>query len=65
MKFFKRQNLKFKIKKIINEFLDNSKINYRYIDHHLSHLASAFYPSKFDNAIGISIDGFEIFVAVQ
>ncbi len=55
---FKRQNLKFKIKNIINEFLDNSKINYRYIDHHLSHLASAFYPSKFDNAVGISIDGF-------
>lgn len=54
----KRQNLKFKLKKTINEFLSNSKINYKYIDHHLSHLSSAFFPSKFDNAVGISVDGF-------
>ena len=40
----------------------NVKINY--IDHHLSHIASAYFPSGFDTAIGLSIDGFGDFVSL-
>ena len=40
----------------------NVKINY--IDHHLSHIASAYFPSGFDKAIGLSIDGFGDFVSL-
>ena len=29
-----------------------------YINHHLSHISSSFYNSNFDNAIGLTIDGF-------
>ena len=36
--------------------MKNLKI--RYIDHHLSHISSAFYPSGFENCLAISIDGF-------
>ena len=46
---------KFKLKK---------KINFHYIEHHLAHLASAFYPSKFDIANGLSIDGSGDFVSI-
>ena len=42
----------FKPKKLAKE----TKIHY--IDHHKSHIASAFYPSGFKKAIGLSIDGF-------
>ncbi len=40
----------------------NVKINF--IDHHLSHIASAYFPSGFDKAIGLSIDGFGDFVSL-
>ena len=53
-----RQKLKIKIKDNLTELIGNKKIKYHYIDHHISHLSSAFYPSNFDKAIGISIDGF-------
>ena len=43
-------------------FSKNLKIHY--IDHHLSHIASAFYPSKFEKAIGLSIDGFGDFCSI-
>jgi carbamoyltransferase len=29
----------------------------RYIDHHMAHAASAFYPSGFDNALILVVDG--------
>ena len=45
-----------------NAFSKNLKIHY--IDHHLSHLASAFYPSQFKKAIGLSIDGFGDFCSI-
>jgi len=32
--------------------------NINFIDHHQCHLASAYYPSGFDDAVAISIDGF-------
>jgi len=43
-------------------FSKNLKIHY--IDHHLSHISSAFYPSKFKKAIGLSIDGFGDFCSI-
>ena len=41
---------------------DNVKIHY--IDHHLSHIASAYYPSGFEEAVGLSIDGFGDFASI-
>tara|TARA_B100000963_G_C22619147_1_gene668958 strand:- start:1096 stop:2808 length:1713 start_codon:yes stop_codon:yes gene_type:complete len=55
---FYRQKLKIKIKDQLSKFIGNKDINFHYIDHHLSHISSAFYPSNFDRAVGISIDGF-------
>ena len=40
----------------------NTKLHY--IDHHLSHIASAFYPSGFKEAVGLSIDGFGDFCSI-
>ena len=68
---FKRPNLTSRIKKKIN--LDkilkknlklNKKVKFHFIEHHLSHLASAFYPSKFQKANGLSIDGSGDFVTI-
>lgn len=62
---FLRQKKKLNLKKVIsNNFPSTNKFNLQYIDHHISHLASAFYPSNFDNALGLSIDGFGDFVSV-
>tara|TARA_B100001250_G_scaffold84292_1_gene69648 strand:+ start:289 stop:2028 length:1740 start_codon:yes stop_codon:yes gene_type:complete len=53
---------KINLKKNINQLLgpnklsENTKIHY--IDHHISHISSAFYASKYKKAIGLSIDGF-------
>ncbi len=56
--------LKDKIKKktfikqhLIKNFKLNKNIKFHYIEHHLAHIASAFYPSGFNDAIGLSIDG--------
>ena len=65
---YQRLKNKINLKKILEEkfspliFSKNLKIHF--IDHHLSHIASAFYPSKFDNAIGLSIDGFGDFCSI-
>ena len=68
---FKKPNLTSRIKKKIN--LDkilkknlklNKKVKFHFIEHHLSHLASAFYPSKFQKANGLSIDGSGDFVTI-
>ena len=42
----------------------NKNIKIHFIDHHKSHIASAFYPSKFRKAIGLSIDGFGDFCSL-
>ena len=59
---FKRLKKKISIKKNINSFFNDQNFNnnvvFDYHDHHLCHIASAFYPSGFDEAIGLSIDGF-------
>ncbi len=49
-------------KKILNDvFKKNFKLNknvkFHFVEHHTSHISSAFYASKFDKAIGLSIDG--------
>ena len=53
---------KISIKDSINSQSNNcnfrSKVNIHYIDHHISHIASAYYASGFKDAIGLSIDGF-------
>ena len=43
----------------------NENVKIHYIDHHLSHIASAFYPSNFKKAIGLSIDGFGDFCSLS
>ena len=58
LKLLKRFTNKINIKKILfNNFNLNKNIKFHYIEHHLAHIASAFYPSKFDSANGLSIDG--------
>ena len=58
LNLLKRFNNKINIKKILfNNFNLNKNIKFHYIEHHLAHIASAFYPSKFDSANGLSIDG--------
>jgi carbamoyltransferase len=42
----------------------NKNLRVHYIDHHTAHIASAFFPSKFKKAIGLSIDGFGDFCSV-
>ena len=56
--FTKRYNAKKKLNKIFsNKFNFNKNIKYVFIEHHIAHIASAFYSSKFNDAIGLSIDG--------
>jgi|TARA_B100000787_G_scaffold69185_1_gene50863 carbamoyltransferase len=56
--FIKRINNKINIKKkLFEQFTFNNEIKFHYIDHHLAHIASAFYPSEFFEANGLSIDG--------
>ena len=51
------------LKKVIREELQNiqsydkQKLNLLFPEHHLSHAASAFYPSGFENAAIVTIDG--------
>lgn len=42
----------------------SNKIKVHYVDHHKSHIASAFYPSGFSNAVGLSLDGFGDFCSL-
>ena len=50
-----------KINKIVSK-RGGSKIHN--IEHHIAHIASAYYPSKFNDAIGLSIDGSGDFVSL-
>ena len=52
---FKKQNIRKQFDKI-NQFgnFNGEIIN---IEHHLSHIASSYYLSSFDEAIGVSVDG--------
>ena len=64
---FKRLEKKINLKKNIEEKIKikfNTSTRVNYIDHHLSHLASAFYPSGYKKAVGLSIDGFGDFCSI-
>ena len=51
-----QKNLIFKeLKKIDSNFLDIKKI--KFSDHHISHAASAFYPSPYDKSLILTLDG--------
>jgi carbamoyltransferase len=50
-------------KKLLNEFDLNKHVKFHFIEHHLAHIASAFYPSGFKNCTGLSIDGSGDFVS--
>ena len=59
-KFLKKKNVN---KILCKKFNLNNKIKFHYIEHHLAHIASAFYPSEFKKANGLSIDGSGDFVS--
>jgi len=65
----KRLKKKLTLKKDIDNFFNpqilSKKVKIHYIDHHISHIASAFYPSKFYKAVGLSIDGFGDFCSIS
>ena len=54
-KLFQKKMLFNELKKHDNNFDDDKKIYFS--DHHLSHAASAFFPSPFDEAIVLTADG--------
>ncbi len=61
---FKRILKKINIKKILLEnFTLNKNVKFHFVEHHLAHIASAFYPSGFKKANGLSIDGSGDFVS--
>ena len=56
--FFKRFKNKSNFKNIICEKLDiKSNVKFHNIEHHLSHIASAYFPSEFKKTNALSIDG--------
>ena len=58
-RIIKKMNIK---DTLLNHFKLNKKIKFHFIEHHLAHIASAFYPSGFQKANGLSIDGSGDFV---
>lgn len=58
-RFINKINIK---KKILENFKLNKKVKFHFIEHHLAHIASAFYPSGFEKSNGLSIDGSGDFV---
>ena len=56
---------KIDLKKTLNSnFKLNNDVRYHNIEHHIAHIASAYYPSNFNDAIGLSIDGSGDFVSL-
>ena len=57
------------MKRDINNFFNpdnlSKKVNIHYIDHHISHIVSAFFPSNYKKAVGLSIDGFGDFCSLS
>lgn len=54
-KLFQKNLLGRELKKICESFEGTSKL--LFCEHHLSHAASAFYPSPFENAVVLTMDG--------
>ncbi len=64
--FVKRYKNKSLLNKIFKEkFNFNKNVKFFFIEHHLAHIASSFYASNFDKAIGLSIDGSGDFVSMM
>ena len=59
----KKSNLEFYFKENLNEKNLNSK--FHYLDHHLCHLASAYYCSPFKDSSLLSVDGFGDFASTS
>jgi len=57
----KKINLKQILKK---KFGNDTNFKIHYIDHHVSHISSAFYMSDFEQSLGLSIDGFGDFNSI-
>jgi len=49
---------------LFNNFKFKKNIKIHYIEHHLAHIASAYFPSNYKDAIGLSIDGSGDFVTL-
>jgi len=63
--FSERIKKKINVKKqLIEKFKLNKDVKFHYIEHHLAHIASGFYPSGFKDASGLSIDGSGDFVTL-
>jgi carbamoyltransferase len=60
----KKNNL---LKSIELEFNDsfNEKCKLRFIDHHLSHVSSAYFDSTYDKSINVSVDGYGDFASLS
>ncbi len=54
-KLFQKQNIFKELKNIDENFKDKSKL--KFVEHHVSHAASAYYPSPFNDAIIFTADG--------
>ena len=59
----KKLILKDELSNVFNNFT-NDKIKIHYIDHHISHISSAYYASNYNHALGLSIDGFGDFCSL-
>ena len=59
LKTYKNKNKKFNLEKDIEKYfkIKISKNKIKYIDHHVSHIASSFYCSNFKKSVVLSIDG--------
>ena len=51
-----RGNIEQKLREVFD--IDRKDFALHAVEHHLSHLASSFYPSGFDRALALSVDGF-------
>ena len=54
-------NLKNNINKLLRSNKLSSNVKVHYIDHHISHIASAFYPSNYRQAIAFLLMALVIF----
>ena len=61
----KKASLKSDLKKTFKNDLLSENVNFHYVDHHKAHLSSAFFPSGFKKASGLSIDGFGDFCSIS
>ncbi len=56
-KLFQKDMLVREFKKIDSDFKNDSDVKLLFAEHHFSHAASAFYPSPFEEAVVLTLDG--------